>query len=104
MAQARQILIADPDLESVRLLTRALRERGHQVHYAPDGSRALEVAILRHPDLTLFDEACPLLEARAFVQIIRSNPRTADIPVVLTSSTLDPDRLRGFRDGALKKP
>jgi CheY-like chemotaxis protein len=104
MAQARQILIADPDLEAVRLLSRALRERGHQVHYAPDGPRALEVAILRHPDLTLFDEACPFLEAKTFVQIIRSNPRTADIPVVLTTSTLDTDRLRAFRDGVLKKP
>jgi CheY-like chemotaxis protein len=104
MAQARQILIADPDLEAVRLLSRALRERGHQVHYAPDGPRALEVAILRHPDLILFDEACPFLEAKTFVQIIRSNPRTADIPVVLTTSTLDTDRLRAFRDGVLKKP
>lgn len=104
VAQARQILIADPDLGAVRLLSRALRERGYQVHYAPDGARALEVAILRHPDLTLFDESCPLLEARAFVQIIRSNPRTADIPVVLTTLALDEDKLRAFGDGVLKKP
>ena len=40
MAQVRKILIADPDLESVRPLSRALRTRGYQVHYAPDGSRA----------------------------------------------------------------
>lgn len=104
MAQPRNILIADPDLESVRQLSRALRQRGYQVHYAPDGSRALEVAVLRHPELTLFDEACQLIEARTFVQILRTNPRTSDIPVVLTTTTLDPDKVRGFRDGALKKP
>lgn len=104
MAQQRNILIADPDLDSVRQLSRALRQRGYQVHYAPDGSRALEVAVLRHPDLTLFDEGCTLLDAKTFLQIVRTNPRTADIPVVVTTSSMDTDKLRGFRDGVLKKP
>jgi CheY-like chemotaxis protein len=104
MAQQRNILIADPDLDSVRQLSRALRQRGYVVHYAPDGSRALEVAVLRHPDLTLFDEACTLLDARTFVQIVRTNPRTADIPVVLTTASLEADKVRGFGDGYLKKP
>ncbi|MBX5483430.1 MAG: response regulator [Myxococcaceae bacterium] len=104
MAQQRNILIADPDLEAVRQLSRALRQRGYSVHYAPDGSRALEVSVLRHPDLTLFDEACTLLDAKTFIQILRTNPRTADIPVVLTTASLDGDKIRGFRDGVLKKP
>ncbi|MBN1208838.1 MAG: response regulator [Myxococcaceae bacterium] len=105
MAQVRKILIADPDIDSVRALTRALRQRGYQVHYAPDGSRALEVCVLRHPDLVLFDEACKLLEARTFIQILRTNPRTEDIPVVLTTTNQDVDRLRGLRLAAhLKKP
>ncbi|MBU8899731.1 hypothetical protein DRW03_22870 [Corallococcus sp. H22C18031201] len=103
MAQVRKILIADPDLDSVRALSRALRTKGYQVHYAPDGSRALEVAVLRHPDLALFDEACRLLDARTFIQILRTNPRTEDIPVVLTTSSLDADRVRA-RDGSLRKP
>lgn len=105
MAQVRKILIADPDIESVRTLTRALRARGYQVHYAPDGSRALEICVLRHPDLVLFDEACRLLDARTFIQILRTNPRTEDVPVVLTTTSLDVDRLRGLRLAAhLKKP
>ncbi len=104
MSPVRKILIADPDLESVRQLSKGLRQRGYQVHYAPDGSKALEVAVLRHPDLTLFDENCKLLEARTFVQILRTNPRTEDIPVVITTSSIDSDRVRGFRDGFLKKP
>ncbi len=87
------------------MLTRALRQRGYQVHYAPDGARALEVCVLRHPDLALFDEGCRLLEARTFIQILRTNPRTEDIPVVLTTTNLDVDRLRGMRVAAhLKKP
>ena len=105
MARGRKVLIADPDLEAVRALTRALRQKGFQVHYAPDGSRALEVAVLRHPDLVLFDEACRLLDARTFAQILRTNPRTERIPVVVTASSPDAERLRTTaRDGYLRKP
>lgn len=104
MAQARKILIADPDVNAVRPLTRALRQRGYHVQYAPDGSRALEVSVLRHPDVILFDENCRLIEARSFVQILLTNPRTDDIPVVVTTSSRELDRFRTFRDGALQKP
>jgi CheY-like chemotaxis protein len=104
VAAERKILIADPDLEAVRALTRVLRQRGYTVHYAPDGSRALEVCVLRHPDLVLFDEHCQFLDARTFVQIVRTNPRTEDIPVLLTASSADSEALRGMRDGFLTKP
>ncbi|HEY8209977.1 MAG TPA: DUF4388 domain-containing protein [Myxococcaceae bacterium] len=104
MATPRKILITDPDVESVRALSKELRQRGYQVHYAPDGSKALELAVLRHPDLTLFDESSTLLDARTFTNILRTNPRTSEIPVVLTGEGFDPDRFRGWPDGFLKKP
>ena len=86
MTAVRKVLIADPDLDSARVLSKALRQRGYQVHYAQDGSRALEVAVLRHPDVVLFDQACPLIEPAVFAQILRTNPRTEGIPVVVTSA------------------
>lgn len=104
MAQTRKILIADPELEVVRSLSKALRQRGYQVSYAPDGSKALEMAVLRHPDVVLFDDDCTLIDAKSFVNILQSNPRTADIPVVLTTHEADVDRIRAFREGYLKKP
>jgi len=63
MAAPRKILIVDPDPSVARSLAPALRQRGYQVHGARDGTRALQVAILRLPDLVLFDEATPLLDA-----------------------------------------
>jgi len=104
MPTPRKILIADPELDVVRALSKALRQRGYQVTYAPDGSKALEVAVLRHPDVVLFDDDCTLIDAKSFVQILTSNPRTADIPVVLTTHEADLDRIRAFREGYLKKP
>src|SRR5512133_2133940 len=94
MAAARKILIADPDDGTARALAPALRRRGYQVHSARDGSRALQIAILRFPDLVLFDERCQLLDARTFVRILRTNPRTERIPVVLTGEAMDQDRAR----------
>jgi DNA-binding response OmpR family regulator len=94
MAPVRKILFADPDPSTVRVLAPALRQRGYQVHAARDGSRALQIAILRFPDLVIFDERCPLLDSRTFVRILRTNPRTERIPVILTGEAVDPDRAR----------
>lgn len=94
MAPPRKILVADPDPTTARALAPALRQRGYQVHAARDGSRALQVAILRFPDLILFDEKCQLLDARTFVRILRTNPRTERIPVILTGEAVDVDRAR----------
>jgi DNA-binding response OmpR family regulator len=94
MPPARKILIADPDVATVRALAPALRQRGYQVHAARDGSRALQIAILRFPDLVLLDERCPLLDARTFVRILRTNPRTERIPVVITGEGIDDDHAR----------
>ncbi|WP_242334540.1 DUF4388 domain-containing protein [Anaeromyxobacter sp. SG66] len=94
MAPGRKILIADPDAATVRALAPALRQRGYQVHAARDASRALQIAILRFPDLVLLDERAGLLDPRTFVRILRTNPRTERIPVVLTGENVDPERAR----------
>ena len=94
MASARKILLADPDPATARALAPALRQRGFQVHTARDGSRALQITILRFPDLVIFDERCPLVDTRTFVRILRTNPRTERIPVILTGESDDPDRVR----------
>jgi len=94
MSPTRKILFADPDPTVVRQLAPLLRQRGYQVHAAQDGSRALQIAILRSPDLVIFDERMPLLDARTFLRILRTNPRTDRIPVVLAGESADPDKVR----------
>ena len=104
MALDRKILIVDPDAEAARALARVLRERGYQLHSAADGARALEIAVLRHPELILIDENARLLDARTFIQILRTNPRTGDIPVIVTGTGDDEEQMRSYRDGYLRKP
>ena len=54
--------------------------------------------------MVLFDDDCTLIDAKSFVNILQSNPRTGDIPVVLTTHEADVERIRAFREGYLKKP
>ena len=105
MAQVRKILIADPDLESVRAaLARAARRRATRCTTRRMARGRWRSACCATRTSSLFDEACRLLDARTFIQILRTNPRTEDIPVVLTTTSCDADRLRGLRDGYLRKP
>jgi CheY-like chemotaxis protein len=83
MSAPKKILFADPDPDALRAVAPLLRERGYEVHAAADGSRALELAILRTPDLVVYDARTPLLDPRTFLRILRSNPRTEGIPVLL---------------------
>ncbi len=99
----RHVLIADPDPATARLLAPALRHRGHQVSAVRSGPRALETCVLRPPDLVLFDAACPLLDAQTFRQILRSNPHTAPIPILVTGGA-ESAALPASREGFLQKP
>ncbi len=100
---ARHILIADPDPQTARLLAPVLRHRGYQVSAVKNGSRALEVCVLRAPDLVLFDVACPLLDPQTFRQIVRANPHTEQLPVLVTGSA-ELASQPSLRDGFLLKP
>jgi DNA-binding response OmpR family regulator len=101
----RRILIADPDRTVLKELGNALHEQGYEVRAARDGSRALEKTILSRPDLVLFDAACPLINARKYIQILRSNPRTEHIPVVIMGgSEGDSGGSWGYREALIRKP
>ncbi len=103
--ERKLILIADPDRDVLKALGNAFHDRGYDVRAAKDGSRALEKAILVHPDLVLFDDECPLISPKKFIQILRSNPRTEHIPVIIMhgQETAD-DGLWGYREAVINKP
>lgn len=99
----RVVLIADPDLKTVEGLKATLKD--YELLTATDGSKALELSVLRSPDLILFYRRCPLIAAAQFLRILRSNPHTEKTPlVVLSDEPLTADVPSGFFDGALVKP
>jgi CheY-like chemotaxis protein len=75
-----------------RILTRA----GYSVLAAADGEAALQLARGNHPDLILLDMMLPKISGPDVLHTLKSDPATADIPiVVLTSlSQMNAEKLR----------
>ncbi|MEO0815102.1 MAG: response regulator [Myxococcota bacterium] len=104
MADPRKILIADGDVETVRALKQGL-EPEFKVIAARDGSKALELSITEFPDLIMVYRHCPLISAKQFLRILRTNPRTESIPlIILSDETVSSATLPGYLEGILVKP
>ncbi len=103
-----QILIVD-DLSLSRMILRAkLSSACHNSVLAADGATALALARAHLPDLILMDHHLPDATGTGLCEILRSDPRTRDIPIILiTSDTSRETRLAALRAGAedvLTKP
>lgn len=102
------ILVVD-DVQSNRtLLKEWLAQMELSVIEAADGLKALNSAQRRVPDLILMDIRMPIMDGIEATEMIRKNPKTQNIPViVLTASYVDEESLankRSLFDGYVLKP
>jgi two-component system, cell cycle response regulator DivK len=102
------ILIVDDNEKNVKLARDVLRFDGFRTLEAGTGGEGVALAAEHLPDLVLMDIRLPDMDGTAALRRIRSDERTARIPVVaLTSFAMKGDRERfleeGF-DGYLEKP
>lgn len=104
----RKILVVDDDAEMLELLGFILRKAGFAVGTAKDGVDALKKACSISPDLILLDLMMPELDGFAVCEILRGDPVTASVPiVVLTAMSGQLSRFAGLEAGAndyLTKP
>src|SRR5688572_1663410 len=101
MAENRTILLVD-DNEAARYSTsRILAKEGFKVLEAATGTECLELAA-RKPALIILDIKLPDINGLEICQRLKSDPRTAAIPILQTSASLisSEDKLKGFESGA----
>ncbi|MFL5456015.1 MAG: response regulator [Myxococcales bacterium] len=102
------LLVADPDPRSLRLLELALRRAGFGVATASDGGEALRRIQRASPGLVLADVALPTQDGFTVCRTVRASDRFGTIPILLMSSDRDPGlRVRAGEAGAddfLEKP
>ena len=95
-----KILLVE-DSRAIRLENeRALIQAGYEVICAEDGQRALQLAGERLPDLILLDLLLPKISGVEVLEYLKSNPRTAQIPVVVLSALSEKNREKLMAAGA----
>ncbi len=97
----RTILAVDDERDIVDLLAYNLEREGFAVIRSYDGSKALETARLKVPDLILLDLMLPGISGLDICRILRSTPETAAIPIImLTAKAEEVDKIIGLEMGA----
>lgn len=80
------ILIADDRPINRQYLVTLLGHFGHRLIEASDGEEALQLALAEHPQLVITDMVMPRLDGEELACRLRSEPSTADIPVMFYSA------------------
>jgi len=104
-----KLLIIDGDPASRDYLAKTLVDAGYEVLRAPSGKEGLIAAWRDHPDLILADPVMADLAGEELAARLRSDSRTAKVPLVALSSDSRPARLQscrqaGFDDYLVKSP
>jgi diguanylate cyclase (GGDEF)-like protein len=100
MAMDGRILVVDDAMENIQILHAALQDE-HEVLFALDGTRALELARTQHPDLILLDAVMPDTDGYVLCRELLAAPETAGIPIVfVTALTAPEDETRALEAGA----
>jgi two-component system cell cycle response regulator DivK len=103
------VLLVEDDPDARLLFTEWLRDSGFRVETAHNGLQALERAVELRPDAILTDLHIPGIDGYELTRRVKSDPRTASIPVLAVTGygpfTQDPSRAdRAGCDAILPKP
>lgn len=101
----RTVLVVDDDPFIVSFIESALEDEGYLV-LTTGSESALRIARDHHPDVILLDIMMPGLDGVEVSRLLRSEPITASIPIIVMSAQ---DRLRkasstSFANDKLPKP
>ncbi|MEM7681380.1 MAG: response regulator [Planctomycetota bacterium] len=104
----RRILLADDEPALRFIVAQSLGKLGGEVRMTEDGAEALEVAVSWRPHLVVADYQMPRMDGLALAKALRSNPITANTPVLMLSARshkLTPVELaETWVQGILSKP
>ena len=103
MKKKDKVLIVD-DMEMNRIILESILSADYEVIHAKDGLAAIDMLYnaLELPGIVLLDIMMPEMDGFEVLELIKSNTRTADIPVVfITAADIESTETRGLRAGAV---
>ncbi len=90
----KDILIAEDDDISRKVLTRALTTMGYNVTACPNGIAVLQaLEIIEGVDCVITDVCMPQMDGEELIKEVRSKPGYANLPIIVISSITDIERI-----------
>lgn len=100
--QLGNILVVDDTPENLRLLSTMLTQRGYAPRCVINGQMALRACNSNPPDLILLDIMMPQMNGYEVCQLLKSDDKTRDIPVIFISAKDEVfDKVNAFNVGAV---
>jgi two-component system phosphate regulon response regulator PhoB len=98
---SEKILIVEDEIDVAELLAHNLRGEGFVVEIVNNGRAALATIKNQPPALIVLDLMLPELSGLDLCRMIKSNPGTKNVPIVMLSARIEEiDRVLGFELGA----
>ena len=81
-----KLLLADDDMEILRIMRKRLSKRGYQLIEAHNGEEALQAALADHPNLIVLDVMMPRLNGWEVCKYLRDREAYASIGIVMLTA------------------
>jgi CheY-like chemotaxis protein len=105
VAAMANILVVDDEPDILAILSILLPLEGHSVQTTTDPERALDIATTTAIDLVITDWMMPRMDGLELCRRLRAEPRTRNIPIIMSSAAGDRPEGRGrLYDAYIPKP
>jgi DNA-binding response OmpR family regulator len=96
-----RVLVVEDDRDIAELVERYLQKAGFSIELLSSGREALKAIAERTPDLLILDLMLPHVDGLEICRVVRSDPRTAAIPIIMLTARADEsERIVGLEIGA----
>lgn len=95
------LLLVEDSKAQMLATSRALQRGGHSVISAADGEEALLLAREKLPDIILLDMMLPKMSGDGVLKVLKADPATRSIPVIVLSGLSQKNASRLVADGAI---
>ncbi len=100
--EGSKVLIVDDNPQNLSLLGTFLKKYNFNLAVALDGQSAFETAIKFDPDLILMDINMPKLNGFESAKLLKSEPKTQNIPIIFTTALADTvNIIKGYEVGGV---